>query len=187
MTLEQVCNAELLHTARFCDNSNSNPKLVRLSSCAHFIIAGAGGSVWIETPTLYGSGLIAANGGSVAGTNPTISGSGAGGRVSLLIGTMADFTGTLQAAGGVGGTSAAAAGQGSAGTVFTQTSTSKILLLNNLGRAGSWNTLMVRPSSIPTPLVFDTVKLEGYADLEISSAAGNMVVNYLRSDTKTGT
>lgn len=62
---------------------------------------GSGGSVWIETPILNGSGIIQANGGR--SSDVTYSGGGGGGRISLITSDGSfDADGTISANGGLG-------------------------------------------------------------------------------------
>jgi hypothetical protein len=71
---------------------------------------GSGGSVWIAACTINGSGSVTANGGAATGG----AGAGGGGRVSFTYGCADDFSGTIAAASGTGGTS------GSSGTINLQ-------------------------------------------------------------------
>ncbi len=63
----------------------------------------SGGSIWIETPTFDGYGLLAANGGSATG------GGGSGGRIAVYATLANSFIGTITASGGA---STSAAGPG---------------------------------------------------------------------------
>ena len=71
---------------------------------------GSGGSIWIITSTLQGSGKIIANGGA-GGVSTTNGGSGGGGRIALYYDNIGSGSLSYTAYGGSGG-----AGSGGAGT-----------------------------------------------------------------------
>ncbi|MBF0559877.1 MAG: choice-of-anchor D domain-containing protein, partial [Nitrospirae bacterium] len=72
---------------------------------------GSGGSIWINTATLAGSGTISANGGD---SGNWAGGGGGGGRIALYS-TTSIFSGSVTVNGGAGGS---AASSGTAGTVY---------------------------------------------------------------------
>jgi len=98
------------------------------------INAGSGGSIYLITGTLTGSGTIQANGGSATGNY----GSGGGGRVALVVTTAgADFslfTGRISTYGGADGLYG---GKGAAGTIYLEKQGDSPgkgqLLIDNLG------------------------------------------------------
>jgi hypothetical protein len=99
---------------------------------------GSGGSIWITTNNLSGSGEIRANGGSGAHAYSTGgAGGGSGGRVALVVNNTSSFNGSLAALGGLGTTS------GAAGTIYTRTG----------GGMPSLNasTVNVNPAATPFP------------------------------------
>jgi len=78
--------------------------------------SGAGGSLWIDTATLAGSGIIQANGANGGGSAPT--GGGSGGRVAVYYTTNENFlfdTAHVQAFGGTG-----SAGYSGPGTIYIE-------------------------------------------------------------------
>ncbi len=85
--------------------ANGNPAMVEGAG------GGSGGSVWVTTGQIEGSGLITAGGGA---GDPNEGGGGGGGRIALYWLTN-DFVGSIAAPGGPG------AFPGSAGTVFLST------------------------------------------------------------------
>jgi hypothetical protein len=70
---------------------------------------GSGGSIWITTSEIAGSGVISVNGGN---GNFTLGGGGGGGRIALYVTTTNQFTGAITAYGGGG------ANRGGAGTIY---------------------------------------------------------------------
>ncbi|HEY1833389.1 MAG TPA: hypothetical protein VGG08_03045, partial [Solirubrobacteraceae bacterium] len=87
--------------------------------------AGAGGSAYVETGVLSGSGTIDADGGDNPAVEPGSAGTGGGGRIAVIDGEQPGWSGTLEARGGVdhsfGGLvteGATGAGTGGAGTIF---------------------------------------------------------------------
>ena len=79
---------------------------------------GAGGSIWIQTVTLAGTGTIAANGANgTAYPGAPVWGGGGGGRIAFYY-TTNTFGGSIQDFGGTGGSSA---GNGTAGSVYDGT------------------------------------------------------------------
>jgi hypothetical protein len=91
---------------------------------------GSGGSIWITTSNILGSGAISANGGGTDG----LGGGGAGGRIAVYFQTNT-FTGPITAFGGVGGNI------GAAGTVFIHAPGPGTLVVDNGGRSGT-NTVL---------------------------------------------
>jgi len=89
---------------------------------------GSGGSIWLTTQTLAGTGTITAHGGN---GEPIHGGGGGGGRIAIYSDTN-DFTGVVAAYGGTGWRT------GGAGTVFTlRTTDTGLVLLDNGGRLGT--------------------------------------------------
>ncbi len=82
--------------------------------------AGAGGSVYLSTASISGSGSVAAKGGDSTGGSNT--GDGGGGRIAVVLtgtgNTFSGYTGSFNAQPGTGGASSAHA---SAGTIYLQT------------------------------------------------------------------
>ena len=76
---------------------------------------GSGGSLWLQTSRLSGSGLISANGGDANSS----SGGGGGGRIAIYSRTN-DFSGQVQALGGSGRE------LGGAGTIYFKTGTAAL-------------------------------------------------------------
>lgn len=89
---------------------------------------GSGGSVWLTAGTLNGCGNISANGGAADITGG--GGGGAGGRVAVYA-EASPFTGKIMAHGGSG------INAGGPGTVYLQTNSSRLLIVDNGGLIGS--------------------------------------------------
>ena len=108
---------------------------------AQFGGGGSGGSIWIETEGLLGSGNIGANGGNSGGGS---AGGGGGGRIAIYYDTDT-FTGSVTAYGGTGYQ------RGGAGTIYTQV------------KSEAWGDLLIDNGSnwgAPTLLVDDEERLE---------------------------
>ena len=106
---------------------------------------GAGGSVWIETPLLSGTGTISANGGTTGGGNHT---GGGGGRVVVYAAALdpaADF-GALRRITAFGGDGWY--GDGAAGTVFVKLAgqaDGTLLLDSGASADATWSTATTLP------------------------------------------
>jgi len=93
---------------------------------------GSGGSIYIITNNLIGSGLIRANGGDSGKNSYYGGGGGAGGRIVVYYQTS-DFSGEITTFGGLGIQS------GGAGTIFVKSSTQEYgdLIINNNNHSGA--------------------------------------------------
>ncbi|MBU4298909.1 hypothetical protein KJ636_02610, partial [Patescibacteria group bacterium] len=77
-------------------SANGQNGLDRIMYLASASGAGSGGSIYIQTNSLIGSGLITANGG-----NTDSAGAGGGGRIAVYY-QQKDFQGDIQSQGGIG-------------------------------------------------------------------------------------
>lgn len=82
---------------------------------------GAGGSIWVDAPTITGSGTFDVSGGAGGDGSTTSGGGGAGGYIALY-GDSAGFTGSTPVAGGPAGAASSAGGPGGDGLVHTASS-----------------------------------------------------------------
>ncbi len=114
--------------------------------------AGAGGSLWINTGTLTGGGLIAARGGPGGVTQG--GGAGGGGRIALHV-TQNTHSGVIAATGGRGFQN------GGAGTIYTklEANACALVLVDNGTNAGLTR---LNSSQWPPGMVFD-LTISGYA------------------------
>ncbi|MCP3961978.1 MAG: hypothetical protein GY719_29400, partial [bacterium] len=111
---------------------------------------GSGGSVWIETGVLTGSGIIRANGG-VGGNE---GGGGGGGRIAIYV-NSSYFGGVMQAYGSFGRE------YGGPGTIYLAGSNK--LVVHNDGNEGQSAGLTAGQYE------FDTIELSGYGHLTVIS------------------
>ena len=131
--------------------------------------AASGGSIWITADTLTGSGMISATGGDVAFDTPA-GGGGGGGRIAVYY-DASDFTGTVSASGGTGGSN------GGAGTIFTKQNADPLanVLVDNSGIQGE-----VTP--LDTPDALDDVVVacsnEGLVYIEQPLTVGGIHVRF---------
>ncbi|MCF7668638.1 MAG: hypothetical protein K9N48_02560, partial [Verrucomicrobia bacterium] len=95
---------------------------------------GSGGTVWIETGVMDGTGIIRANGGGVNGYG---GGGGGGGRVAVYYGSGDFDMGRIECAGGAGKEE-----NGGPGTIYYKAETEEVghLRFDNMGRGGVPNT-----------------------------------------------
>ena len=100
---------------------------------------GSGGSIWITTHLMSGSGAISAQGGA---GEPTHGGGGGGGRIAIQS-DVNSFAGSLAAYGGAG------AMTGGAGTVYTElTGQNGLLVFDNAGQAGTNSLIAIANGNI---------------------------------------
>lgn len=121
---------------------------------------GSGGSIYIITNNLTGSGQILANGGDSGNNNSVYGGGGgAGGRVAVYYQTS-DFSGKITAFGGLGIQS------GGAGTIFVKSSTQEYgdLIIDNNNYSGATTFLD------ETDNTFDNLKLINGAYLILTAS-----------------
>ncbi len=118
--------------------------------CGEASGGGSGGSIYVTTGTLTGSGVVSANGGD---------GGSGGGRIAVSYGTST-FAGTFSACGGLG------YAVGGAGTIFTKSiaQESGDLLVDNCGNSGGFAS-----ATSTEPVAFDSVTAtnQGKLDLEV--------------------
>ena len=108
---------------------------------------GSGGSLWLQTSRLSGSGLISANGGDANSS----SGGGGGGRIAIYSRTN-DFSGQVQALGGSG------LELGGAGTIYFKTGTAA---LGTLVIANRWHENRgSQPTELAGVWTFDALIIE---------------------------
>jgi RHS repeat-associated protein len=117
---------------------------------------GAGGSIWVTSGSIAGSGAIAANGGNEGNLGCNKSGGGGGGRIAIYYDSNT-FTGTIQARGGQGYQ------YGGAGTIYLKPSViDGDLYIDNGGNAGAYTLL---PDTLLVPdLALLSVNSGGYLD-----------------------
>ncbi len=146
---------------------------------------GAGGSVWVETNAIAGTGWILANGAAAKITNGPSAG---GGRVAIYS-ISSSFMGSIKASGG--SMTATADGpfkQGSAGTVYLDVNHTRILIIDNgAAPVSNWRTSLIRNNE--TILHFDSIYVEGNSDLNLDEATNanlTVMVGQLASNTRTG-
>ncbi|MCP5009814.1 MAG: hypothetical protein GY942_07550, partial [Aestuariibacter sp.] len=113
---------------------------------------GSGGSIWIETPVISGSGTIQANGGA-GGDTTDDGGGGSGGRIALHSSNNS-FSGAYEATGG------SSSRFGGAGTIYvTDGISAGDLLIDNGGNGSS-------SAALPAgEYTFDNIILSGEGDL----------------------
>jgi len=136
---------------------------------------GAGGSVWIETSTLDGAGLISADGGS---GNPQANNrryGGGGGRVAIrltdALATLSTFSGTVRAHGGGGDNNR----HGAAGTVYIEAGdgTAQLIIDNTTRTVDSSNTDVLTE----LPPSYDGTDLGYVFDDDLSAVALHVIPN----------
>jgi RHS repeat-associated protein len=117
---------------------------------------GAGGSIWISTPQLIGSGSLTANGGNGPVVGDRDGGGGSGGRIAVYYATN-EFSGRIEVFGGSGFV------PGGAGTSFLKSVTQPrgTLLVDNHGLGGA-----LTPWSFTD--AFDEVRLSGQGRVSIT-------------------
>jgi hypothetical protein len=128
---------------------------------------GAGGSIWLTTSNLTGSGTIRANGGTGSTYNDE-DGAGGGGRVAVhLTGSDSFGSVTMQAFGETAGTSSTAR-KGAAGTVYKQTQGAGkgTLIIDNNGTTASSSGTQI--SASVTDASVGDVHIQNSAHLEIN-------------------
>jgi hypothetical protein len=135
---------------------------------------GAGGSIWIQTGTLAGSGTVRARGGGSTGAG----GAGGGGRIALYY-TTDSSTIVKQASGGV----STSGGEGGAGTLFTDDTddslTNGALVIDNNNVVASAET-----TQVISPQTYDSISIRGGASYRIPS--GQTLVSATTTGTITG-
>jgi hypothetical protein len=94
---------------------------------------GSGGSIWIETPSLSGSGLVAVRGGSGANGSCADGGGGSGGRIRVTY-VNSSFNGRIEVSGGTGPNHAV---DGQCGTALVQRADTSVSLLISPVHAGT--------------------------------------------------
>ncbi|MCK5592250.1 MAG: hypothetical protein KAI72_09880, partial [Candidatus Pacebacteria bacterium] len=137
---------------------------------------GSGGSVYITTGTLAGAGTIIANGGAGSGT----SGGGGGGRIAVHYTTDSSSV-AYQAHGGLTGS---ALRMGGAGTIYTKAAAQAngdLLIDNN--DYDSLNDTYLGRTPINETIIFDTVTIQNYGNLETGSST-NITYTTLDWSTK---
>ncbi|NLB55876.1 MAG: hypothetical protein GX811_08960, partial [Lentisphaerae bacterium] len=118
-------------TATINGNVSANSPRISLNNQPDTnIYAGSGGSVWITAAKIIGSGNITASSGGYQGSGARCC--GGGGRIAIVLkdenAVLTEFTGNIQAIGGIG-----YGGNGGPGTVYLKTVTpvSETVLINN--------------------------------------------------------
>ena len=129
---------------------------------------GAGGSIWIVTPKLLGSGSIRANGGNHASHSNY--GAGGGGRIAIYASTEMSEDLKISACGGSGGSY-----DGGAGTVYYEVgpASTSTLKMNNCERAQTTYTWIVEGNPTDATLSFDYLDVSGHAKFGIAPAIVN--------------
>jgi hypothetical protein len=94
---------------------------------------GAGGGIWIETPSLSGSGLVSVRGGSGANGSCADGGGGSGGRIRVTY-SNSSFDGRIDVSGGIGPNHAV---DGQCGTALVQRADTSVSLLISPVHAGT--------------------------------------------------
>ena len=123
---------------------------IDVSGSGTSVSGGAGGSIWINTKTLSGTGLMSANGG--AGANG-YSGGG-GGRIAIYANIDANYTGNIYVHGGIN----TYGYSGTAGTIYKEIgendlSRKRILIINNYNKnANGKLTIINIPANDPLHL-----------------------------------
>ncbi|NUN13291.1 MAG: hypothetical protein HUU55_06600 [Myxococcales bacterium] len=149
-----VVRAILASTAVINGEIRSNGELRNQGCCDERGAGGAGGSIWITTPILSGTGKIKALGG---GGSTSYSGGGSGGRIAVTgVTTLANnfapaaFANNVLAYGGVGVSNK----NGGAGTIYVRTSTQSYgaLIIDNASQISDANTtpVLVAPGGTVT-------------------------------------
>ena len=108
---------------------------------------GAGGSIWITTNSMVGTGVFSANGGHAVSVAEQVGGGGGGGRIAVYSQTNS-FLGAIAAYGGTGSEI------GGAGTVYldAQSASRPQLIIDNGGRAGAL-TSFVGPTDVTGDMI----------------------------------
>jgi hypothetical protein len=134
---------------------------------------GSGGSVWLTTGTLAGSGTISANGG-----NGYSAGGGGGGRIAINYTTDSPSL-SCHAYGGTGYS------YGGAGTIYkkstVQTNGGDLLIDNN--SHDSWDDHYIGRTPINAAYTFDVLTIQNYGNLETGSSS-NITYSTLNWSTK---
>ena len=137
---------------------------------------GSGGSLYLKSSTISGSGTLSANGGQDG-----YHGGGGGGRVAVVLtGALADFTGFTGPMTSLGATNSSSGGVNAgsaAGTVYRQTGgdadgCGTVIVSNRAwGWAGSVSNMTYLPALIPSAesLTGTSWRVEGYGRLGIST------------------
>ncbi|MFA5392762.1 MAG: hypothetical protein WC306_03760, partial [Candidatus Paceibacterota bacterium] len=139
---------------------------------------GSGGSVWINTGTLAGAGIISANGGNGEINN---GGGGGGGRIAIYY-TTDSSTVTYQVFGGTMGGDTSR--MGGAGTVYLKASSQTYgdLLIDGNDQ-DNWDDRYAMRTFLNDTYIFDTITIQNYGNLEIGPSA-NIAYNNLNWSNK---
>ncbi|MCK5565314.1 MAG: hypothetical protein KAJ07_08715, partial [Planctomycetes bacterium] len=138
---------------------------------------GSGGSVYITTGTLDGAGTITANGGT---GEDSYAGGGSGGRIAVYY-TTDNSSVTSEAYGGLAGSSTFR--MGGAGTIYTKSAAqgNGALTIDNNSQDSLADSYIGR-TPIDETIIFDTLTIQNYGNLEIGSSAN---INYTTLDWST--
>ncbi|MFZ2188856.1 MAG: InlB B-repeat-containing protein [Candidatus Moraniibacteriota bacterium] len=123
---------------------------------------GSGGSIWLSTGTLLGSGTISANGGAgYAGTYYS-NGGGAGGRIAVYYADDSSSSNIFQAYGGSG------YAVGGAGTIYKKASSATYgnLIIDNNNQDPS-DSIYPGRTILNSGSTFDTVTIQNYGSLDV--------------------
>lgn len=128
---------------------------------------GAGGSVWITTGTLAGTGIVRANGGGSADSNYD-GGGGGGGRVALYYTTDNSNLSTLSAKGGRPG---GGAQYGGAGTIYTKAAAATYGDLRIDNDESSWDSSVDKVANTPitTNVTLTNLTIADYGRLDYAN------------------
>ncbi|MCK9555386.1 Ig-like domain-containing protein [bacterium] len=136
----------------------------------------AGGSIWLDTPTLTGSGTITAIGGQ-EGNWQSGCGGGGGGRIAVYY-TTNNFTGTITARGGYSATGSSNTEFGGAGTIYLKKTGEEPEIVVEHGatyNAYMASTLVAEDFTLKSLAVRNNAKLVSTCDFNIGelSVSGN--------------
>ncbi len=133
---------------------------------------GAGGSVWIDTGELAGTGEILANGGdSASGSGSRNGGGGGGGRIAIFYSTNSSSLAKLEASGGLP-VSAGSNMKGGSGTVYIKDKGAPLGELIIDGVDQEWLDSRVRVAKTPLPanLELSKISVKNYSDVAYYSS-----------------